>query len=264
MKEINSLEKKFEYLETLGFKTPEHTLIKVEEIPKLYQDVIEYRKEINYDIDGIVIVVDDVQKMKSLGYLNEKKKPKGSIALKFPTNIHITKTTDIVISFKGTQDIGLVAKIEPVMIDGTMVRKASLKSYRWVQENKVGVGSMVEVVKGGDIIPKIERVLTSSDIKFDIPVECPYCGGEILEGEAQLYCENHMCSAKVAARIAKFLKTIKVKNLAWKSLLKYAALGINLLHFVAKDWDEIEERIKKDKKISLVIWNKVRKQLEDL
>lgn len=264
MENINSLEEKFKYLENLNFKTPKHSLIKIEDIPDLYSKFIEERASLDYDIDGIVFSIDDIKKMKSLGVLNEKQKPRGMIALKFPENIHITKVIGVIYSFKGTQDISMVAEIEPVKIDGTVVKKASLKSSRWVREHKVGIGSIVEIAKGGDIIPKIVRAITEGETGFPVLHECPYCGGDVYEGDAQLYCGNEWCSAKVAARISKFLKSVKVKGLAWKSLVKYANLGIRLKDFVSKSWFEVECRICLDKSISMVIWQKVRKQLEEL
>lgn len=260
---MNSLEEKFKYLEQIGFKVPKHRVIKVKDVPAVYKEFIEKRPNLEYDIDGLVISIDDVEKMESLGVLNEKGKPRGQIALKFPPNKNFTKVLGVVYSYKGTQDISMVAKIQPVEIDGTIVKRASLKSYRWVKENKVGIGSIVEIVKGGDIIPKIVRAVTSYTIDFERPINCYYCGAEIFEGEAQLYCSNEYCHAKVAARISKFLKCLGVKGLAWKSLLEYSYCGINLLWFVSKEWDNIENIIEVKRNISKVIWNKVRKQLEE-
>lgn len=262
--ELNSLEVKFKYLEELGFKTPQHYLITIEEIPNLYQKFIDERESLEYDIDGIVFSVDDIKKMKSLGVLNEKQKPRGQIALKFPSKkIHVSKIIGVVYSFKGVQDISMVAEIEPVEIDGTIVKRASLKSARWVREHHVGLGSIVEIVKGGDIIPKIVRAVTVGEEGFPVLHECPYCGGDIYEGDAQLYCGNEWCSAKVAARISRFLKCLGVKGLAWKTLLKYANIGVTLTDFVARHWDDIESRVRLNDDLSNVIWAKVRKQLEE-
>lgn len=267
MDQIKSLEERFKYLESLGFKTPEHGLIKVESIEDTYQYFIDKRGSLDYGIDGIVFSIDDMEKMESLGVLNEKQKPKGQIALKFPTSVHYTKILDVELSFKGTQDISLVAHIEPVEIDDTTIRKASLKSYRWAIDNKVSIGSVVGVIKGGDIIPCITEVINTNInslyVPFPILLKCPHCGGEIKTDDTQLYCENDMCNAKEAARISKFLKIIKVKGLAYKTLLKYVNVGVGLCHFLAKNWDEIERMIKVDSRISLVIWDRIRKSLEE-
>lgn len=260
---INSLEKKFTYLESLGFKTPSHCfIVGIEAIPELYQKSIEWRKGLNYDIDGIVFSIDDVEKLEALGYL-ERGKPKGQIALKFPPEIILSKIIGVIFSFKGGQDVSMVARIEPVEIMGAIVRKASLKSLKWVKEHNVGIGSVVEMTRGGDVIPKIVKCLTPGVTPFEYPKECPYCGYEVLEGEAQLYCSNPMCSAKEAARMYNFLKILGVKGLAWKSLLKYFGDGVTLLEFVSQSWDIIEEKIASNSSISKVIWKKIRKQLEE-
>ena len=189
-------------------------------------------------------------------------KPKGQIALKFPTSVYYTKILNVVYSFKGTQDVGIVAEIEPTEIDNTVVKRASLKSWKWICDNDIKIGAIVGIIKGGDIIPCITEVVSSGDISLVVPVKCPYCYSDVLEGEAQLYCSNDMCDAKEASRISRFLKILGVKGLAHKTLLKYTHLGIQLKHFVAKEFNLIENLIKQDPKISLVIWEKVRKQLE--
>jgi DNA ligase (NAD+) len=157
----------------------------------------------------------------------------------------------------------MVALIDPVEIDGTIVRRASLKSYRWVKKNKVGIGSVVEVIKGGDIIPKIVRAVTAGVKDFDYPDTCQYCGSKVYAGTAQLFCSNPNCPAIEAAKMYHFLKVLGVKSLAWKSLLKYVQSGITLINFASKNWDVIERCIESNPDISKVVWKKVRNKLEE-
>jgi DNA ligase (NAD+) len=263
MGNLNSLEDRFRYLEELGFKVPEHRLIGIGDIPKIYEEFKEKRNSLNYDIDGLVFSIDNMEKMEVLGFLGERGKPRGQIALKFPTDKCFSKIKDIIFSFKGTQDIGLVAIINPVEILGTTIQRVSLKSYQWVLDHEVGIGSIIEIVRAGDVIPKIERAISKGE-QLNIIPQCPYCNSEIKNNGTNLYCSNINCVAKSASQISRFLKNLKVKGLAWKTLIKYIDCGVYLKDFIMKNWEGIEIKLNKDPSISKVIWNKVRKQLEAL
>jgi DNA ligase (NAD+) len=127
MNGLDTLEGKFKYLEELGFGTPGHEIIKIKDIPRIYEFVMNKRNHLNYNIDGLVFSINNIEKMESLGFLRERGKPKGQIALKFPPEQCFSKIQDILFSFRGTQDIGLVAIMEPIEVLGVMITKASLK-----------------------------------------------------------------------------------------------------------------------------------------
>lgn len=190
--------------------------------------------------------------------------PKGQIALKFPADGSIVRIKKIEWSSEGGQSIVPVAIFDPVLISDAMVRRASLKSARWLQDSGVGVGSLVKVVRSGDVIPKIETVISTLESKVEFPSICDHCGSSVgytEPGGAHLSCSNEYCFSKEASRINVFLQTVSVKGLAYTSLLPYTRNGITILDFVAKNSDhliEISARISASVKIMQKVVDQLR------
>jgi DNA ligase (NAD+) len=183
-------------------KTFEHiwTFIEAEE-PK--------REKLPYEIDGIVIKVDRTALQAELGYTG--KAPRWAIAYKYAARGGITQIEDILVQVGRTGKLTPVAALKPVPIGGTTVSRATLHNMDEIERLGVKIGDWVEVERGGDVIPKVTRVVEDKDHprghkSFHMPERCPICGGHVVrtEGEADHRCVNANCPAKLRETILHF------------------------------------------------------------
>lgn len=205
-------EKAVHFLEEAGFNVSQ-TYRKCTTI----EDVLSYiaywdqkRHELSVETDGIVIKVNDFNQQEELGYT--AKNPKWAISYKFKAEDAITTLNDISYQVGRTGAITPVAELEPVLLAGTTVKRASLHNANEIERLDVRVGDTVAVEKGGEIIPKIMRVILSSRSKNSQPHSyidtCPECGTKLVreDGEAQHYCPNNeTCPPQVQGKIEHFI-----------------------------------------------------------
>lgn len=199
------------YLKELGFKTnPEWK--KCDTIDEVIAYVAHWtaeRPNLNYEIDGIVIKVDDLEQQEDLGYT--AKSPRWAIAYKFPAEEAITKLIDIELSVGRTGVITPTAILEPVRIAGTTVKRASLHNEDLIRAKDIRIGDTVVIKKAGDIIPEVVRVVedkrTGGEEEFHMPKSCPACGNELvrLEEEVALRCINPDCPAQLKEGLIHFV-----------------------------------------------------------
>jgi len=167
------------------------------------------RETLPYEIDGIVIKVDRTALQRELGYTG--KAPRWAIAYKYAARGGITQIEDILVQVGRTGKLTPVAALKPVPIGGTTVSRATLHNMDEIERLGVKIGDWVEVERGGDVIPKVTRVVDDKDHprghkKFHMPEKCPVCGGHIIrtEGEADHRCVNANCPAKLRETILHF------------------------------------------------------------
>jgi len=166
------------------------------------------RDNLPYEIDGVVIKVDSLQQQEKLGTI--ARSPRWATAYKFTSRKAETKINGIVLQVGRLGTITPVADLEPVLLGGTTVRRATLHNADEIERLDVRVGDTVIVEKGGDVIPKISGVLKEKRPKgarkFSIPTGCPVCTSEIkrFEGEANYYCVNSECPAQIKGRLEHF------------------------------------------------------------
>ena len=259
---MQTLTEKFKKLESLGFKTPKWLTCKKEEVASVYSQIESQKDSYDTDADGIVISCDNLQELESLGVSSDRLKPNGQIALKWQDVETQTVTIkEVEFSQEGGQAMTLVAIFDPVELSGASISRASLKSYQWVQDNHLGIGSQVEIKRSGDVIPMIVSVVSNENsTPIPYPKVCPFCGSEIIVDGANLKCSNFYCEAKEASRINTFLASWGIKGIGYDLALKYVKAGVTLLDFVAKDVNKIKKLVL-DNGLSLKIWDKVEKQL---
>lgn len=172
------------------------------------EEVIEYvnywtteRPNLPYEIDGIVIKIDDLDGQEELGYT--AKSPRWATAYKFPAEEVITKLIDIELSIGRTGVVTPTAILEPVRIAGSTVSRASLHNEDLIREQDIRIGDFVVVKKAGDIIPKVVRSIherrTGEEAEFHMPEKCPACEADLvrLEEEVALRCINPNCPAQL-------------------------------------------------------------------
>lgn len=209
--ELETQSAQLDKLRELGFKTnPEWRTCKtIEEVMEFINYWTEQRPNLPYEIDGIVIKVDDLNQQEQLGYT--AKSPRWAIAYKFPAEEVLTKLLDIELSIGRTGVVTPTAILEPVRIDGSTVGRASLHNEDLIKEQDIRLGDMVVVKKAGDIIPKVVRSVkemrTGEEKEFSMPSHCPACQTELvrLEGEVALRCINPNCPAQLVEGLIHFV-----------------------------------------------------------
>jgi DNA ligase (NAD+) len=203
--------KTMDALEAAGFKVnPNRKLAKnLGEVWKFIQSWEGKRESLPYEIDGIVVKVDRTALQQELGFTG--KAPRWAIAYKFAAHGATTQVEDIVPQVGRTGKLTPVAWLKPVPIGGTMVSRATLHNMDFIDELGVKIGDWVEVERGGDVIPKVVKVVEDKDHPrghklFRMPPHCPVCGGNVVrtEGEADHRCVNANCPAKLQGTILHF------------------------------------------------------------
>lgn len=203
--------KTMDALEAAGFKVnPNRKLAKnLQEVWKFIQSWEGKRDSLPYEIDGIVIKVDRTSLQRELGFTG--KAPRWAIAYKYAAHGAITLVEDIVPQVGRTGKLTPVAWLKPVPIGGTTVSRATLHNMDEIERLGVKIGDWVEVERGGDVIPKVVKVVEDADHprgrkSFHMPEHCPVCGGNVVRtpGEADHRCVNANCPAKLQGTILHF------------------------------------------------------------
>ena len=191
-----------DFMTRLGFKTNNNNRLvgTVEEIYEFIREKGELRPELPYDIDGVVIKVNNIDEQKKLGYT--AKYPKWATAYKFPAQEVLTKLTDIIFTVGRTGQITPNAVLEPVIVAGSTISRATLHNEDFVMEKGLKIGDIVSIRKAGDVIPevveaKVER-RTGTEKDFEMITTCPMCESTLMkkEGQVDYYCMNPKCPAR--------------------------------------------------------------------
>jgi len=196
-----------------GFKVnPNRRLVHtMEEVWAFIQEWEGKRESLAYEIDGIVVKVDRTGLQDELGFTG--KAPRWAIAYKYAARAGITKLEDIRVQVGRTGKLTPVAMLAPVLIGGTTVRNATLHNMDEIERLGVKIGDWVQVERGGDVIPKVAKVIDDKDhprpreLKtFEMPEKCPVCGTKVVrtEGEVDYRCVNANCPAKLRETILHF------------------------------------------------------------
>ncbi len=194
--------------DSLGFKTnPERRLCNgIDEVLKYIDEYTEKRPSLAYDIDGIVIKVDDMSLYDKLGYT--AKTPRWAIAYKFPPEEVITKLEDIIFTVGRTGKITPNAVLTPVRVAGSVVQRATLHNEDFVKDKDLKIGDFVVIRKAGDVIPEVVRPVVDRRVGTEIPFaminNCPVCGSPLVKKDAMHFCLNPHCDARQIESIIHF------------------------------------------------------------
>ena len=223
-KELTSHKESLDYLKTLGFKTiPDYKRVSTaDEVIGCIKAIGEKRFDLPFDIDGVVIKVDDFRQREILGAT--AKVPKWAVAYKFPPEEKTSKLLDIELNVGRTGAITPVAVFEPVFLAGTSVSRATLHNQDFIREKNISVGDIIKVRKAGDIIPEVlGSVEKHGDGVFTLPECCPVCGTKLVksEEEAAVRCPNVECPAQIFRSIVHF---------ASKGAMNIDGLGPQIVH----------------------------------
>ena len=219
-----------EYIYSLGFAHPPMTTVtkSVEGIEELYHKIIESRNSIEMMLDGMVIKINDIETQAELGFT--VKFPRFSCAYKFPAVEKTTKVLNILQQVGRTGVVTPVAVVEPTLIEGSTVEKASLHNYDEIARLDLRINDEVIIIKSGDIIPKITKVFThrrdGSQIEIQRPTTCPECSSELLDEGTLIKCQNLDCPSIVINSIIYF---------ASKNCLNIDGLGNKIVEILVKE-----------------------------
>jgi len=203
--------KAMDAMEAAGFKVnPNRKLAKnLDEVWTFIQSWESRRGSLPYEIDGIVVKVDRTAWQRELGFTG--KAPRWAIAYKYAARGAVTQIEDILVQVGRTGKLTPVAALKPVPIGGTTVSRATLHNLDFIEQLGVKIGDWVEVERGGDVIPKVVKVVDDNEHprgkeEFHMPEHCPVCGGNVVrtEGEADHRCVNANCPAKLQGTILHF------------------------------------------------------------
>ncbi|HXO34085.1 MAG TPA: NAD-dependent DNA ligase LigA [Candidatus Acidoferrales bacterium] len=205
--------KTLDALDAAGFKVNRNRKLvhSMEEVWAFIQQWAGKRESLAYEIDGIVVKVDRTALQDELGFTG--KAPRWAIAYKYAARAGITKLEDIRVQVGRTGKLTPVAMLAPVLIGGTTVRNATLHNMDEIERLGVKIGDWVQVERGGDVIPKVAKVIDDKDHprptnlkEFAMPDQCPVCGTKVVqtEGEVDYRCVNANCPAKLRETILHF------------------------------------------------------------
>lgn len=208
--EMKSQGENLKLLDELGFRINKHYCVcsGIQEVMKFCDEWEEKREELPFEIDGVVIKVNSIKQQRILGSI--AKSPRWAVAYKFKAKQVLTKLNKITWQVGRTGAITPVAELEPVLLAGSTISRATLHNIDEIKRKDIREFDWVVIEKGGDVIPKVvsvdlsKRDKNSNEVK--VPSKCPECGSNLFrtEEEVAIYCENNQCPAQVKGRIIHF------------------------------------------------------------
>lgn len=257
------------------FKTEKHSKLckSIQEVKKFCRHWTERREDLPYEIDGVVIKINDLNQQRLLG--STAKAPRWATAYKFPAEEATTVIKDIVVQVGRTGALTPVAIMEPVSVAGSTVSRATLHNEDEIERKDVRIGDTVIIHKAGDIIPEVVRVLknlrTGKEVPFKMPNLCPVCGHPVErpEGEAVRRCLSDNCAKRLQERMKHFVsrKAFNIDHLGVKILIQLEEAGLindsadiftlekgdllELERFAEKSADNLLQEIGSAKKVTL-------------
>lgn len=199
---IKTQEESLEFMKSLGFKTnPNNRLVNnIDEVMEFITEKTTTRDNLSYDIDGIVIKVNDLATQQKLG--STVKYPRWAIAYKFPALEVLTKLKDIIFTVGRTGQITPNAVLDPVIVMGSTISRATLHNEEYVKEKDLMIGDIVSIKKAGDVIPEVVEAVksrrTNKEIPFKMITNCPICNTKLVKklDQVDYYCPNDNCPAR--------------------------------------------------------------------
>ncbi len=222
--EYELLSEAMTYIYDLGFRKPPASAKcnTFQDIEKIYKEMNRDRESYSMMLDGMVIKVNEISSQIDMGYT--VKIPRFSVAYKFPAVEKITTVKDIVLQVGRTGAVTPVAIVEPTNIDGVVVERATLHNFDEIDRKDIRINDKVIILRSGDVIPKIIKVLShernGEEIEVKRPSQCPVCESELLDEGVLLKCQNLSCEARVVNSIMYF---------ASKPCLNIDGLGIKIV-----------------------------------
>jgi NAD-dependent DNA ligase len=212
----------------------------------------------DYPTDGWVYRIDSYTEFLDAGFTSHH--PKGAIALKDIKQGVKTTLIDVTWQVGRTGVVTPVAIFDEVVIDGAKVNKATLHNYGFIESMGLEIGSAIEVIRSGEIIPKIINVLSSGTGRIIAPTECPSCKENLILDNMQLFCHNKLCPDQGIKEVLHFAKTLKIKGLGEATAFKLGLSSIKDIYSIA-DKAKLEALLG-SKKVAEKLYNEILKSLD--
>lgn len=219
------------YLKALGFPTPENSHCEsLEQVVSAHEDWSARRDTLDYEIDGMVIKINDHQLFADLGVVG--KDPRGAVAFKFPAQEVTTQLLDIGVNVGRTGVLTPYAILNPVMVGGVVVKQATLHNFDFINEKDIRIGDRVRIKRAGDVIPYVigplEAVRTGGEQVYAPPKSCPDCHQPVehIAGEVAWYCVNAACPAQLIRNVEHFVS---------RSAMEIVGLGIKIVEQLVEE-----------------------------
>jgi DNA ligase (NAD+) len=230
---------RLEMLRRLGFPVSNDVskCLDLDCIAEEYEAWIERRNLINYEVDGLVIKINDQPLAAGLGFVG--KDPRGAIAMKFPAQEKSTRLLDVVVNVGRTGILAPNAVLEPVEIGGVMVRNATLHNYDEISRKDIRRGDTVMVKRAGDVIPyvigPVPDLRDGTEIIIEPPTRCPFCDEPVvkLPGEVAVFCDNPFCPEQLVRRVEYFVGRSALDIEGFGSQTGALLVEIGFIHDVA-------------------------------
>lgn len=200
-----------DHLAELGFRTnPERRVCYgIDEVLKYVEEYHQKRPSLDYDIDGLVIKVDDMSKYDDLGYT--AKVPRWEIAYKFPPEVVTTEVLDIVLSVGRTGRVTPTAVLAPVLLAGSTISRATLNNEEYCRDKDIRIGDIVTLHKAGDVIPEVGEVVLkrrpANTKPFRFATVCPFCQVALVKRGVQTFCPNNHCPSRNINKLLNFVSS---------------------------------------------------------
>lgn len=237
----NTLSEIMAKLCSIGFEKLSGNLVctDFEPIKRYYSDIILKRDKLDFDIDGIVIKVNDIETCEEIGYT--AKVPKWMCAYKLPAVEKTAKVVSIHTQVSRTGSMCPVATIEPTELNGATITKVTLHNFDYLESKDIRIGDSVVVIRSGDVIPKITKVFKDrrdgSEIIYGIPDECPICGSAV---DDSAICTSLECSARVGGLISHYCDCMDILGLGSQTIESLLAIGVSrVLDLYNLSFDEL-------------------------
>lgn len=251
--EFKSFEEMQKTFKQWGFRTGEYTQTakSVDEIEKFYKKIESKREDLPYEIDGLVIKLNQFSDLDAAGMISRN--PRGMIAFKYPPRQESTVIESIQVQVGRTGTLTPVAFVQPVNLGGATVRRATLHNQDEIDRKDIRIGDRVIIQRAGDVIPEVVKVIkdlrTGKEKRFTLPDRCPVCHSPVVrkEGEAAIRCVSRNCVAQLKERLRHFVakNALNVDGLGSRIVEQLIDTGMvksyaDLFHLQAKDFLNLE------------------------
>ncbi|HEX5991360.1 MAG TPA: NAD-dependent DNA ligase LigA [Thermomicrobiales bacterium] len=238
-------------LRRLGFETSPGAALdeSIDGVWTRCEEWLDRRSSLPFEIDGVVIKVNDLRQQEELGYVSRE--PRWATAYKFPATQQTSRINDIVVNVGRTGALTPLAMLEPVNIGGVIVSRATLHNEDEIRRKDIRIGDTVVVQRAGDVIPQVVQVITERrtghEREFIMPELCPVCGSPTHRavGEAVRYCTNSACPAQLKRHIHHFVSRggMDIEGLGEKLANRFVDLGMirDLGDIYSLDWESLTE-----------------------
>ena len=218
---LDNINNEIKLLKDLGFTPVDNfSVTSIGEVETIFQKFIKDRDNYPFDIDGLVIKINDNKIALALGENNNR--PKHQVAYKFAASTNQTTIKDIQWQVGPMGSITPVAQVDPIELSGAIITFASLANYDLVKKMNVNLGDIVEISRRGDVIPHIEKVITKvTPGHIEVPTNCPSCGTKLIVEDKFLRCPNtQQCLPQIIGSLNLFCQTLEILGLSDKTISK--------------------------------------------